>query len=102
MCVCLAGVPGPSVGRVSGLRQPISVLRALSHKTHGTGKKKKKSEFAETSLLFPNGWTPDETDHLPVFPAERQTLLVPKKNNMEPHTFSWRKPSGYKHTAGSQ
>lgn len=73
-----------------------------NNKTHGTEKKKKKSEFAETSLLFPNGWTPDETDHLPVFPAERQTLLVPKKNNMEPHTFSWRKPSGYKHTAGSQ
>lgn len=43
MCVCLAGVPGPSVGRVSGLRQPISVLRALSHKTHGTEKKKKVS-----------------------------------------------------------
>lgn len=40
MCVCLAGVPGPSVGRVSGLRQLISVLRALSHKTHGTEKKR--------------------------------------------------------------
>lgn len=45
-CVsALRGVPGPSVGRVSGLRQPISVLRALSHKTHGTEKKKKKLHF---------------------------------------------------------
>lgn len=97
MCVCaLRGSHGPLWGEPQDRDRSFPSSELYLTKDVG----QKKNESAETLLLFPNGSPPDEMDHF--FPMERPTLLVPKKNNIEPHTFSWRKPSGYNHTAGAQ